>query len=124
MPPDSHRRVAEFCRDRAREQFRAAISYGADDWEVVSLREDLRTADLRRALPRLHRLVLERDDVVPASEYPALGETVATTEVHEDAVVLHFPDGDRSGLVVTLDREAGQKLVGFLEACTDILRED
>lgn len=124
MPPDSHRRVAEFCRQRARDQFRAAVSYDEDGWEVVALREDLRTPELKRALPRLHRLLLDRDDVVPASEYPALGETVATTEVHEDGVVLHFREGERSGLVVTLDREVGQQLVGFLETCADMLRGD
>jgi hypothetical protein len=58
---------------------------------------------------------------VAEHDYPRLGAVQATTEIHEHGILLHFVPTETQGTVVTLEREVGQDLAGFVEECNDIL---
>lgn len=122
MDTNRHAKLVQFVKHRAKDNLRAVIRYGADDYEVLYLRGNLRTSILEQALPVLHEKILKNRGLVTEDEYPRLGAIQATTEIHENGILLHLVEGEHAGTAVTLDREAGQNLTQFVEECTRILR--
>jgi len=122
MAARRHRELHNFLRERAGDAYRAAFHYHADGWEAIYVREDARTRALERGAPRAYEQLLQRQALFPESDLPMLGTTQATTEVHENAIVMHFPESETSGTVVSLDRSAAQQLTGFVLACQERLR--
>jgi len=121
MASPRHRESHEFVQERTGEAYRAAFHYEGEEWEALYVREEYATAELRAVVPEVVDRLLERPVLIREEEYPPLGETEATTEVHDDAVVLHFPEGPDEGTIVSLDRDVARRLAGFVVRCTSIL---
>lgn len=123
MDSKRHAELVQFLSQRADEHLRAVFRNTADDYDVLYLRSDLQDPELKRALPTLHERVLDSQDIVAERDYPRLGAVQATTEIHEHGILLHVAEAEDRGVVVTLDREVGQGLAGFVEECNRILME-
>ncbi|GGN07265.1 hypothetical protein GCM10009021_02910 [Halarchaeum nitratireducens] len=96
--------------------------YDEDDWTTIYVRDDLATERLRDSVPNIVERTREARALVREDDYERLGETTATTEVHDSGVVLHFPREDRRGVIISLDREAARRLSAFVSQCATILQ--
>lgn len=108
-------------KDQAGDSYRAAFCYDADDWSAIYVREELRTESLKESIPDAAERAREREAILTEADYPPLGETTATTELHEDGVLIHFREGENSGTVISLGRDAARRLAGFVTECLYIL---
>lgn len=121
MPASRHEALHEFVQNRAGESYRASFHYKGDEWEPLYVREDLATRELRERIPQAREDLVERRALVPEEKYPPLGETHATTEIHEHGVIVHIPEGPREGTVISLDRQAARRITGFVVRCRSVL---
>jgi len=121
MSNPRHQELHEFVQERARDAYRAGFHYEGEKWEALYVRSDLATEELRENIPDVREELIERGVLLPEEKYPPIGETHATTEVHEDAVIMHFPEGPSKGTVISLDREVAQKITEFVLQCQNIL---
>lgn len=121
MDSDRHRRLCEFIQSRVGNSLRGLVWYGESDWEAIYIREDLATQELRADLADICERARSARALFPEADYPPLGETTATTEVHENGVVLHLPESPDSGTLVSLDRDVARHLTSFVVDCSEIL---
>lgn len=121
MAANRYNQLVTFLDDRAGDYFRAAIRYDPDGWEILHLRAGIDRQELEEQLPRLHGIIKDRQAIVREDEYPPLGESEGAIELHEHGTLLHIREGESAGVVVTLDRDAGRNLAGFVEKCRDLL---
>lgn len=125
MPPamtrDRHRRLCEFVEDRVGDSLRGMVFYDESDWEAVYIRPDLATQELRAGLDDICDRARDARSLIREADYPPLGATAATVEVHENGVVLHFPEEPGSGTLVSIDRSVARDLSEFVVECTEVL---
>ncbi|GGL37479.1 hypothetical protein GCM10009037_21270 [Halarchaeum grantii] len=121
MVDERHRKLHEHVAGKAGDAYRVGFYYDADEWEVVHVREDLATRRLHEELPDIRERVTDTRALVREEDYPPLGEARATTEVHENGVIVHFPEDGTRGTVVSLDRRVARNLTEFVVECTSIL---
>jgi hypothetical protein len=119
-----HQRLSDFIEDRVGDSLRGVVWYDAADWEAVYVRPDLATRELYDRLDEICDRARSTRSLFREADYPPLGETTATTDVHENGVVLHFPEGPESGTLVSLDRAVARDLSEFLLECTEVLQGD
>lgn len=122
MVSSYHRELHQFVDERAGDAYRTAFYYDVDDWEAIHVRSDLQTQTLGEEVPDIIERARETEALLRKEDYPPIGETYATTEVHEDAIILHFPEGKHEGTILSLDPEAAQLLTGFITQCLSILQ--
>lgn len=122
MVSDSHKELHQFVDERAGDAYRTAFHYDADDWEAMHVRSDLQTRTLGEEVPDIIERARETEALLREDDYPPIGETYATTEVHEDAIILHFPEGPDEGTLISLDPDAARLLTGFVTRCLSILQ--
>ncbi|MGB9987240.1 DUF7522 family protein [Salarchaeum japonicum] len=118
---DAHRQLHRFVEERAGDTYRTMFYYTADDWETIYVRDDVATDHLRDTVPEIIERTREARALVREEDYETLGETTATTEVHESGVIIHFPEEDHRGVLVSLDPDAARQLTGFVSHCVTIL---
>ncbi|GAA0658272.1 hypothetical protein [Salarchaeum japonicum] len=123
MSEPRHAKLDRYLRDRAGDAYRTAFRYDADGWEPIHVREDLATRELHTLLPELVERVRGTRAWVSEEEYERFGGTTATMEIHEEGVLLHVPDGENAGVLVSLDVDAARSLVGFVAECEAKLHE-
>jgi len=121
MSDSRYQELHEFMKEQARDAYRAGFHYEGETWDTLYVRSDLATEELRRNIPEVRRELIERGALLSEEKYPPIGETHATTEVHENAVIMHFPEGPREGTVLSLDREVTQQITEFVLRCRNIL---
>lgn len=97
------------------------FSYEEDDWSALYIRNDVATERLRDTVADIIERTREARALVREEDYEELGEKTATTEVHESGVILHFPQGDQRGIIISLDREAARRLTAFVSQCATII---
>lgn len=110
-----------FVKDRAGDAYRAAFAYESEDWTALYVREDLRTNSLRERIPDIVERARESDALLQEEEYPPLGRLTATTELHDSGVLIHLWEGEETGAVISLDRDAARRMAGFVTECLYIL---
>ncbi|WP_379732395.1 hypothetical protein [Halolamina salina] len=122
MTEEHHRELHQFVKDRAGDAYRTAFHYEGDDWETLYVRDDLATDRLHNQLPDIVERARDTQALLREEDYPPLGAARATTEVHEDGVILHFPEGPTAGTLVSIDRDAARRLAGFVTRAMSILQ--
>jgi len=122
MIQERHRELHQFILDRAGDAYRTGFHYREDGWKTMYIREDLATEQLENEMPDVIEQVRDRRALLSEETYPPLGEPQATTEVHDEGVIIHFPEGSAEGTIISLDREAARRLTGFVVQCQTILQ--
>lgn len=87
------------------------------------VRSDLATADLEAIVPTLADRARAQEPLVREDDYPEMGEQRASISLHEAAVLIQFDEGDRSGVVVTLETGVARNLSEFAAQCESVLAE-
>lgn len=121
MVDPRHRQLHEFVEQQAGDAYRAAFHYDEDGIERIHVRDDLPRDRLEEVVPDVYDRVQRTRALLRKEDYPPLGPARATTEVHDDGVVLHFPESEKEGVIVSLDRDVARQLTGFVVRCTSIL---
>jgi hypothetical protein len=122
MIEERHQQLHRFIQERANTAYRSAFYYERDDWEALYVREDVASNRLRDELPDVVKRARQNEALLRAEDYPPLGEVHATSEVHEDGVILHFPEGPEVGTIVSLDPDAARQLASFVSQDLSILQ--
>lgn len=118
-----HQRLVRLVREQAGERVRAAFAYDADDWTALYVRSDLATDDLEAVVPSLAERARAHEPLVRERDYPGMGGHRASVSLHEEAVLIHLHEGDRAGVVITLDTGVAQNLSEFVARCERVLAE-
>jgi hypothetical protein len=119
-----YQRLCEFIQDRVGDSLRGVIRYDETDWDAVYVRSDLATRELQVGLTDICDRARSARSLFREADYPPLGETAATVEVHENGVALHFPEGPECGTLVSLDRSVARDLTEFVVECSELLAGD
>ncbi|GAA0297381.1 hypothetical protein [Halarchaeum salinum] len=122
MADRRHYELVKFVRSRARQNFRTAVHYTGDDWEVIYRRDDLSDERSQRRSGGIVERVREREPLrEPDSPF---GTFESCVELYEGGVFMVVKESPTAGVVVSLEREAAQNLAGFVIACERVLDED
>lgn len=114
-------RLLELVRGRAGDAFRAALRYDADDWQLLYVRDDVATDELRSAIPSIVERSRAHEPTFQPDEYDRLGDAQASVELYDQAAVVHLREDSARGLLVSLDRDVAQGLGQFVAECTTVL---
>ena len=118
---DRYQGLVRLVEEQAGENFRSAFRYDEDDWAALFVRSDLATADLQQVIPGLAQRAREDEPLVREQDYEGLGPQRASISLHSEAVLIHFREGESTGVVVTLDKDVARNLADFVARCEDIL---
>jgi hypothetical protein len=124
MPTDRYQPLLQLVHNRAGDAFRGAFRYDADAWEVLYLRDDVATEQLRDSMDALVDRARAAEPMVPQDVYDRVGETQAVVELHDRAALLHFRESPTDGIIVSLDRDVAQGLGQFVNSCKAVLNDD
>jgi hypothetical protein len=124
MPQESANRLVEFLEGQADEYLRGAIHYSTDGYESLYMRDDIAGLYSDEGMEDLCEYYREQSQVQTSEEPFALGNCHCNVSFYDEAILLHFSQGDDIGTVVTLDPEAGRDIVGFITNCLERLHYD
>jgi hypothetical protein len=118
--------LVEFLREAAGDRLRGVVRYRADDYRFLFDREDAgwgpsEQADLETFVDQFRHAELEEAERTDALN---VGNHHATVRLYDEAVVLHFPQGEDVGTLVSLDPAAAASLAEFVSACLKYLFRD
>ena len=121
MVQQRHKDLVRLVNYRTGKALRSAFAYNTDDWTPLYVRDDVATAELKRAMEESIPRVRRSDPIARAEEYGRIGETQATVELHDRAVIILIRESHTSGVLVSLDREIAQDLAAFISECVSAL---
>jgi len=122
-------RLAQYCADRVGDGLRFVAVYdtkggNTEDPTFVYAREDLQDRYDARDLGGLLDYAADVHGTIVAAGESAdmLGEAEASVYVFENAFVMQLIPEPDSGIIVSLDPEAGKNLAAFVTDCLDLIR--
>lgn len=113
-----HRELHRYVKEQAGTAYRSSFHYTASDWEAIHTRHDVEQSE---GCPEAVQRARTAEPLVPDEDTPPGGTPYARTEIHDDAIVFHFPEDDTSGVLVALDPDAARLITGFATRCLSIL---
>jgi len=118
--------LVEFLQDAAGRQLRGVVRYREDEYQFLFDREDAgwgpdEQADLAAFVDQFRHAELTETERTDALN---VGNHHVTVRLYDEAVVLHFPQGEDVGTLVSLDPEAASSLAGFVSQCLQYLFRD
>lgn len=116
MSGDSHQHLITFLKDQAGDYLRGVAVYNADSYETVYVRDNVRTkrfeSDVDRMIDRLRQESRAREQ----RSFP-FDDLNGIVRSFGDGMVMHFPQAQERGTVITLDPEVARQLNTFMEQC-------
>ncbi|WP_435175670.1 DUF7522 family protein [Halorussus sp. AFM4] len=116
MDGDTHTQLLAYLRDHVDSSLRGITVYDADNYDVIYIREDLRAERVRSEVDQMVERLRQETRVREQQSFP-FGGLNGTLRSFEDAMVMHFPDTQERGTVVTLEPEVGRDLNMFMHEC-------
>jgi hypothetical protein len=120
---DAAQSLVERYRKITPDGLRLAIRYEGDDHEVVYVRDDVAEMYSPEELEeKVKQLVVEGLSAPPAQEqFRLFGEMDVVVRRFEQAVVVHFPIDEFSGVAATFDSDVAPSLDTLADVGTDSL---
>lgn len=115
--------LVEYLEDRAGEYLRGVARYRRDSTDVLYLREDIRRNRLRSQIDRMLKRVEPEATAAEERAFP-FGDLYVTVRRFEEAIVMHFPTGNRRGVLVALEPDTARDLNTFTTECLDRLADE
>jgi len=111
--------LVEFVRNAAGDRLRGVVRYREDDYRFLYDRPDAgwsdnESADVEAFVEQFRYAELEESE---RADRLNVGNHHATVRLYDRAVVVHFPQGEERGTLVTLDPEAAADLASFVSSC-------
>lgn len=109
-------RLTPYLKRTAGENLRGVVYYEEDEYEIRFIRDDIRTkrleSEVDKMIDRLRRETRSRE----RRAFP-FGDINGSVRSFDDALVMHFPETQGRGIVVTLDCEVARQLNTFMGSC-------
>lgn len=118
------KQVADYLLDVVGDDLRTVVIVSPGDFDVTYLSADLQeryTMDAFAAVVETFRL--EQPLFSPAIDDYPVGERRAIVHYHEHAFVLQFPVSETQTILISVTREVGRDLLGFIETCRQLVQE-
>jgi len=122
---DAAQSLSERYRTITPDGLRLVLRYDGDEHEVVYVRDDVTEMYSPEELEeKVKQLIVEGLGDPPTQEqFRLFGEMTAVVRQFEQAVVLHFPVNEFSGVAVTFDSEVAPSLDTLVDVGTETLDE-
>lgn len=115
-------RLVRFLEETTMGTLRTLIQYDEEGYDYLYGREDARRLDTEEELAAfIDDLREEEAHEKQREEMYNIGPHHCTVRLYDRAVLLHFPQGDEVGTVITLDPEAASELNRFVAHCLRVL---
>lgn len=115
--------LVSFLRDAVGGELRTILQYDQESFDFLYAREDAIEKDSAEdAQGFVEDLRNAETSETRRTDLHNIGDHHATVRVYDESVLIHFPQGDDVGTLVTVDPSAAGNLTGFLAACLDYLR--
>lgn len=125
MVHEAARRVTEYLLDTVGDDLRTVTIVRPDDFDVTYLSDALKreySAETFATVVDTFRL--NQPLFSPDIEGAPVGERRAILHYHEHAFVLQFPFSATETILISVDRDVGRDLLGFIEDCRQLVRDD
>ena len=118
-------RVTEYLRDLVDDDLRAVVIVAEDDYELHHLAPDLRAKYSKDTFGKVVETFQLKQPLFSPDirEYP-IGERRAVVHYHEHAFVLQFPYSAERTILISVTREVGRDLLGFIEECRKLVHRE
>lgn len=121
MAREAAREVTEFVRGEVGSGVRTVAILGDGGWETTYLRQELQAADSEESYSKVVDFYdLDEPLSSPGIDEP-VGERRAIVHLHENAFVIQLPFSETETVLVSLSRDAGRNLLGFIEHCRELV---
>lgn len=117
-------RVVEYLSDRIDDDLRAVIIVREDNHTVAHLNDDLRQRYSPDTLSKVVDTFRLREPLfAPDIEGDPIGERRAVVHYHEQAFVLQIPFSETETILISVSRDVGRDLLGFIEECRQLVAD-
>ena len=116
MAEGNNEELTPYLKQTAGEYLRGVVDYDGDEYEVQYIRDDLRKARLKSEVDKMVDRLRKESRSAERRAFP-FGEVNGTVRSLEKAMVMHFPDTQGRGTIVTLDPEVARQLNTFIGSC-------
>lgn len=124
MVEDAAHRLTEHVLEQAGDGLRTVIVVADSGFEVSYLRDDLQATYTKEGFAEVvDAFRLENPFHSPGLTHQPVGERRALVHYHENACIIQIPYSETETILISLSREAGRDLVGFIESCRNIVIE-
>lgn len=118
-------RVTDYLEDKIGEGLRTVVIVEPDDFEISYLDEALKRRYSQDSFSQVvDTFRLERPFLDPDIDDLPVGERRAIVHYHENAFVLQFPFSETETILISVTREVGRDLLGFIETCRQLVQEE
>ena len=110
--------LAEYVQQRTGDYFRGVVKYDEHTFDVVYLRDDVREERLRNQIDRMLDRLQPEATAAEEQAFP-FGDLHVTVRRFDEAIIMHFPTGNKRGVVVSFEPEATRDLNRFTTECLE-----
>lgn len=110
--------LTPYLKETAGEYLRGVVSYEGEEYEIHHIRDDLRTQRLKSEVDTMIDRLRRESRPGERRAFP-FGEVNGTVRSFEEAMVMHFPNTQGRGTVVTFDPDVARQLNTFIGSCLD-----
>ncbi|WP_135853305.1 DUF7522 family protein [Halorussus salinus] len=118
--------LVDFLRSKAGDSLRGVIRYDSDDYRFLYVRTDVTEAyggtSNFEAVVRQYREAEPTESKQEGTLYA--GNHHVTVRLYDDAAILHFPQGEEYGTIVSVDPNVAQGLSTFTYDCLERIFRD
>ena len=118
MSEDSHQHLITYLKDRAGEYLRGIAVYNPEGYETMYLRDDVRTKRFESEVDTMIDRLRQESRAREQRSFP-FDDLNGTVRSFGDAMVMHFPQAQERGTVITLDPEVARQLNTFMSECLE-----
>lgn len=124
MVQQAAERVAEFLLDQVGDGLRTVLVVTPDGHRISYLHEPLQLDYSPETFEKVvDTFRLEQPFFSPNIEGTPVGEREAMVHYHQHAFVLQFPYSDTETILISVTREVGRDLLGFIERCREMVHD-
>lgn len=117
-------RVTEYVLEQAGTGLRTVVILHENGFTPSYIRDDLKEQyDEAEYAKVIDTFRTERPFLAPDVENDPVGERRGILHYHENACVLQLPYSETESILISVSRDAGRELVGFIEACREIVQD-
>ena len=118
MTEGRNTKLTPYLKETAGEYLRGVVWYEGEEYEIRYIRDDLRTQRLKSEVDKMIDRLRRESRAGERRSFP-FGEVNGTVRSFEEAMVMHFPNTQGRGTVVTFDPDVARQLNTFIGSCLD-----
>lgn len=116
MPSETATQLTAFLRQRAEEHLRGVAFYDPEGYDLLYVRDDIKGYRLKSEVDAMITRLQQESSTTEEAAFP-FGDLDATVRCFEEAIVMHLPQSEENGILVTMEPEAADQLNTFIGEC-------